>query len=142
MFVRYNPAHSLGQTLAIMNDVRRQFDQLLGSNAAWSPTFPRLDAIENESDYQLTAEVPGLTTEALQLSVQGDVLTIKGERQTPVPQGYRVLRQERTPFRFERSVSLPRDVDPEHITAKLEDGLLRLTLPKRARANRQITINV
>ena len=91
------------------------------------PTFaPRVDVYENEQEYLLLADLPGIGQEELSLSTHDDELTIEGRPEAKEPTaGY-------TPARYRRSFDLPTDVDRDQIDAELSAGVLRLRLPKAA----------
>mgnify|MGYP003702070681 CR=1 FL=1 len=87
--------------------------------------------------------VPGLAEDDLKVEVQGDVLSVSGERKAEAPDGYRVHRSERGSRRFTRSFGLPCRVDSERTTASLRDGLLTVTMDKHADAQpKQISVSV
>lgn len=92
---------------------------------------PRFELSENDDDFALTADLPGIDAGDLELTVEDGVLTVKGERDLSLPEGYEARRQERSSLRFERSIELGDRVDAEGVEAKLEDGVLTVTLPKR-----------
>ena len=92
-------------------------------------------------DLLIRAEVPGFNAEDLQVSFEQNTLLIRGERKDAVPEGYGVLRKERSALRFSRAFALPARIDPEKIEAKLQNGILELRLPKAAE-ERPRTISV
>ena len=106
---------------------------------------PALELTASEREYRLTAELPGLKEEDVDVSVADGVLTLKGEKREEQEQkneGY--LLSERRYGSFERRVSLPSDVDPEKISAEFKKGVLTITLPKDEQASgrsRKISIN-
>ena len=104
---------------------------------------PAVDIHESDEAFTLFVQVPGMKAEDVLVDVEKNVLTIKGERreETEVDEeGFR--RIERYRGTFSRSFTLPQTVDDEAIDAKLEDGVLRLVLPKRsAPGARRIAIN-
>jgi HSP20 family protein len=103
--------------------------------------FPRLTFSDAGANLVLQADVPGLGERDVQLSIHQDVLTLTGERKTDAPSGYLAHRQERAPFKFARSFSLPCKVDPEKSAATIKDGVLTITLAKAVEAQpRQIAI--
>ena len=103
--------------------------------------YPRVTLEDNGAAYVLRAEVPGLTEKELDLNVEGDTVTIKGERTTNVPEGYSVHRRERATQRFARSFSLPAQVDSERAEASLQHGVLTVTIPKAQQAQpRKISV--
>lgn len=96
---------------------------------------------ESDDAFTLRASLPGLSSEDLSLEVENGTLKLSAKRSTEVPEGYTALRRERGALSFERSFRLGSKVDAESIEAKLEHGVLTITLPKRAEQKpRQISI--
>lgn len=126
----------------LMNDVWRQFDSFFGREPVAFPfgsaRGPRFYVERTEDGIRLTAEVPGLRPEALKLSVEGRKLRVSGERDDQVPEGYQVRRTERPAIRFERVFELPEDIDGQAAAARLKDGILTLTMPKRPEAQPRV----
>lgn len=129
-------------------EVDRLFDDLfrgsvpsfgLGrSLAAW----PNVEFSETDRDIRITAEVPGMSDKDVELLVEDGVLTIRGEKKSETndkDRGY----SERYYGRFERRIALPSNVDEQGANATFRDGLLTVTLPKSAEAERgrRIPIN-
>lgn len=99
------------------------------TTADWRPL---VDIREDEQGYLIEAELPGLKREQVKVSVQDEVLTVSGQREAGTVQDEdRVHRIERTYGSFERRFALPEEVDPAGISAKFEDGILKLRLPRR-----------
>jgi HSP20 family protein len=92
--------------------------------------FPRVSVDDAGSELRLRAEVPGVTLDELDVSLEQSTLTIRGQRRSDAPEGYSVHRQERGPLAFARSFSLPCRVDADKVVATLENGVLELTMPK------------
>ena len=105
---------------------------------------PAVDVIENEADYTLRADLPGLTEQDIAIELDDDVLTVSGERRSEHEEhagGY--YRIERGSGAFSRSLRLPEGIDPESITARFERGVLEVTVPKPAqRTPRKVAITV
>ena len=80
------------------------------------------------------AEVPGFTDKDVQLAFDRNVLTLSGERGSALPEGYTVVRRERPALKFARTVRFGVPIDVDGITAVVKDGVLTVTLPKRAKA--------
>ena len=96
---------------------------------------PAVDVVEGDKDFQITAEMPGLEKSDVELTVSGDVLTIKGEKREETEtkeKDYRL--SERRYGAFTRSFSLPSGTDTDKIEAKFEKGILHITLPKTKEA--------
>jgi len=121
---------------------RRELDRLFGDfeRAASGPN-PRLTLNEEGASFVLQADVPGLTEQDFDISVEGSTVTLRGERKVVMPEGYTAHRRERGTVSFARSFELPTRVDSEKVTATLKNGVLTLTLPKAAEAQpRQISV--
>ena len=92
---------------------------------------PRIDIAETGKGYELTADMPGLGEQDVEVSVANDVLTITGERSyEQESDGRNVHLSERGFGTFKRSFSLPEDVDQDNIQARLKNGVLAVLLPK------------
>ena len=94
---------------------------------------PAADLVVTEEDVTVVMDVPGFRHEDLTIELLGDVLTVRGERSLPYEsaEGRRTWqRLERGFGRFERSIQVPKGLDPDRIDASLTDGVLTLHLPK------------
>ena len=103
----------------------------------------KVDVAESNGAYTVTAELPGVKKEDIQVTIDGSAVTLAAEvkREKEVTQDERVLHTERTFGKVSRSFSLPQEVDESKAEAKFKDGVLELTLPKKAAAQRkQISI--
>ena len=103
----------------------------------------KVDVAEKNGAYTVTAELPGVKKEDIQVTIDGAGVTLTAEvkREREVTQDERVLHTERTFGKVSRSFSLPQEVDEAKAEAKFRDGVLELTLPKKAAAARkQVTI--
>ncbi len=106
------------------------------------PTRRGFTVHETDEAFSLKAALPGLSPEDLSLEVAEGRLKLSASRSNEAPEGYRALRRERSNVAFERSFQLGHKVDPEGIEAAFENGILTVTLPKRAEQKaRQITIS-
>jgi HSP20 family protein len=101
---------------------------------SYSPgVFPLINVTEDDNAITLTAELPGVKVEELELSIKSDTLTLKGEKKIAErPQEANFFRKERVEGKFSRSFSLPVRIDPEKSTASLKNGILTVVLPKSA----------
>lgn len=110
-----------------------------------SGALPRvkLDVTESDGAYQVTADLPGVKKEDIQVAIDGAQVTLSAEvkREKDVAEGERLLHSERVYGKVTRSFSLPQELDEAKAEAKFRDGVLELTLPKKAAAARKaITI--
>jgi HSP20 family protein len=96
-----------------------------------SAAFPAINAWTNEDEEVVTAELPGVDPDAIDLSVTNDVLTISGESKTAQPdETVRYHRRERMEAKFSRSIQLAFPVVSDRVTAAYENGVLTVTLPR------------
>ncbi len=93
--------------------------------------YPAIDILETDKEYEVQVELPGVRKEDIDVRLSNRVLTIKGEKKCEKHKEERGRRMiERSYGSFERSFSLPEDIDETKINASYEDGILRLTIPK------------
>lgn len=92
--------------------------------------FPLVNIFEDQDNYFLTAEIPGLAEKDLDLSVVSDQVTIKGERKLEQKEDVNYHRRERSGGAFSRVVSFADRIDPEKVEASLKNGVLTLKLTK------------
>lgn len=93
--------------------------------------FPPVNIFTSENDVIVTSEIPGVNPDDIDLSVTGDILTIKGKRPQPeLKEGQSWQRRERSGGEFYRTIQLPFDVDSGHVEAGYTKGILRITLPR------------
>jgi len=112
-----------------------------GGLTAWAPA---VDIYETEHQLVVNADLPDIKPEELDIRVENNILTIRGERKFEKKVNENnYLRLERTYGSFSRSFSLANTVDSEAIKADYKDGVLTLTIPKREEAKpKQIKVNV
>jgi HSP20 family protein len=135
---------TLGNRISrMLNDAFSGADSLYhdSATAAW---VPPVDVLEETDAIRIMAELPGVRTEDVKISVEGNVLTVHGTKQQLAEERTeRVHRYERTYGAFERTFTLPATVDAEHIKAGYDNGVLTITLPKVEQAKpRQIQVEV
>jgi len=94
-------------------------------------SFPALDIAEYENETVIVAELPGLKKEDVKITFEEDVLTLSGERKPyEIPQDARVLINENRVRTFNRSIRFGHDVDANRISADLQNGMLKIVVPK------------
>ncbi|MEW6687929.1 MAG: Hsp20/alpha crystallin family protein [Pseudomonadota bacterium] len=104
---------------------------------------PRVEVAEKNGAYIVSAELPGVRKEDIQVDIDGAQVTLSAEvkREKEVRDGERVLHSERSYGKLSRSFTLPQELDEAKAEARFRDGVLELTLPKKAAAARKaITI--
>jgi HSP20 family protein len=114
------------------NDERAQMEQFV---------TPVSSVIEDGDGYMLQVEMPGVNKEGLEISVENNELTILGRRSLPMIDGTLIHRESR-PENFRRTFELDPSIDTGKISAKIEQGVVTLTLPKAEQVKpRKITVN-
>lgn len=128
--VRFRPFQNVGLH-QLRGEVDRIMDECLaGRVPGFQATGPATDVAERDQALVVEMDLPGYRHEDLDISVIGSELTIKGHRPEPVTEGVNYLRRERTAAEFARTIHLPVEVNVEGVTADLDQGVLRITLPK------------
>ncbi len=121
-------------------------DALLGERAKSEPQpwHPPVDAVESESHYEITAELPGVNSTGVKVLVRDGVLTLSGERPVvPAAEGVKTHLSERHSGAFQRRFTLPKDADGERVSAAFKNGLLTVSVPKREEVKpREIEIQI
>ena len=132
-----------GEMDRLQREVNRLFEPAARTAGRRQGDFPAVNIWTGEDDALLTAEIPGVNPEKIEVSVKNDTVTIRGARETDVvKKGESYLRQERGAGTFVRSFSLPYDVDGDKVTAQYRMGILQLTLPRsEADKPKKIAVN-
>jgi|SRR4249919_1081678 len=136
---RWEPLNELEQ---MTERVRRMLEQTF-SGFGWSPQLteragwcPLVDLEETDDAYVVDAELPGVKREDVNVELVGNELSITGEIKEPERKGT-VRRQSRRTGRFAYRVALPSHLEPEKVEAKLDGGILKVTVPKSEVAQRR-----
>ena len=144
--VKWSPMRELFDTRRGLNSLVDGFfspSRVFGENEdlwAWNPA---VDIFEEKDNIVVKAELPGVSKEGISVDVKGRLLTIKGERSSDneVKEGD-YYHRERTFGRFQRTITLPGEVDPDAIKAEYSDGVLKITVAKpEAHKPKQITVH-
>ena len=111
-----------------------------GERAEEQFIVPAATVLENAEGYTLEVEMPGVNKESLEMWVENNELTVTGRRSMPVVEGT-LLHRESRPENFRRTFELDPSIDSEKISAKIEQGVVSLTLPKAEQVKpRKITV--
>jgi HSP20 family protein len=112
-------------------EVNRLFGE--NSNVVTSDWVPLVDIKEEKERFVLHADLPGVPRDSIDITMEGGVLSIRGERTLgEVEEGSEYKRVERAHGTFYRRFSLPEEADPENINARSTEGVLEVVIPKRA----------
>jgi HSP20 family protein len=124
---------TLAEPFSPLYQPSRDLDRVLGRNGGVAGFVPAADVVVSDEDVTVTMDVPGLRVDDLDIELENDVLTVRGERTYPYAtdgetRGWE--RIERGFGRFERSLQVPRGLDPDAIEASLDAGVLTLRILK------------
>lgn len=118
---------------SLFDDVRKGFDELTTIEL-----HPAIDIIESDGELKITAELPGLKPEDVEVHVDGESLIISGEKTTAREDAGKTWRlSERTYGAFSRTVPLPKGADAAAMKASMTDGVLAITMPRPAASDRK-----
>ena len=143
--MQYDPWRKLQQ---LQREMGTLFDPLLGTTdesatIATSDWVPAVDIKEEDTQFLVVADIPGVAPENIEVKMENGMLSIKGERKEEhkeEKEGYQ--RIERSCGTFHRRFTLPETADPEGITARSNNGSLEVTIPKREAPAQSRRINV
>jgi HSP20 family protein len=133
---RRNPFEEIEE---MMNRMSRQFEESMGRSELGQLTGREggaaVDVADRDDELVVTADLPGFTTEEIDLTLRGDELRIDAEHEQETEEGGerdegRYIRKERRHQSVSRSVTLPEEVDEENVSAEYRNGVLTVTLPK------------
>lgn len=132
MFYRRYSIPSIQKDLdRIQREMNRLFDDSYSSPTHGLRAFPRLNVWADENSALVTAEIPGITPDEIEIIITGDTLTLKGERAMPdLPESAKYHRQERSYGFFSRNLELPFNISADDVSAKFTDGVLEILLPR------------
>ncbi|MFN0158596.1 MAG: Hsp20/alpha crystallin family protein [Bacteroidota bacterium] len=152
--IRWNPTRELSafpaDMLTMQREINRMFDGVFrggiqdeGSlfSTTWSPA---VDIAEHDTEYVVKVELPGINKDDVKITMQNNILTIRGEKkQEKETKESNLYRVERAYGSFRRSFTLPATVKGDKIEASYNDGILSITLPKADEAKpKQIEVKV
>ena len=121
-------------------DMQRLFDSMEGATKAVAGVFPPHNVSQNADNYYVRAEMPGVKLDDIELTALRNKLSISGKREIAEEKAS-YHRREREGGTFSRSITLPSDIDGEHVEARFDNGLLTVVLPKVEEAKpRSVTI--
>jgi HSP20 family protein len=128
----------------IHRQIDRMFDRFLGSAAVFGGGYPAINVQEDDERIVASVEIPGIDPAKVNVTVAGDVMTVRGTRETlNEEQSRNARRRERPCGSFTREILLPVQVDADRVEATYEHGILGVVMPKAAQAKpKQIAVQV
>jgi len=123
----------------VLEEFNEEFDYPLWPSMLTSPPrFPAIDVREEEKQYVVMADLPGMSRDEVNVLVGDGILDISAKRQQESEEekeGY--VRKERGYYSFHRRLALPEDADEEGVDAKLDEGVLKLSIPKKKKEDKE-----
>ncbi len=132
---------------ATLLGLQRAMDNVMGSDwfgsrTSGSGAFPLINVFNDGDDFVVVAEVPGVKKEDLDVQVRGDTLRIRGKKTIAYDENASIHRRERAAGEFDRTLTLPDDIEAAKVSADYRDGVLTLRLPRAESAKpRNVNIN-
>jgi HSP20 family protein len=131
MYRRYRIPNMWREVDRLQHDMNRLFDEFSPMRLRVAPTYPALNVWNSDQGLTITAEVPGVSPDDIEISVVGDSLTLSGMRKPEeLNEGARYHRQERGYGKFSRVLRLPFAVSVEQIEANFKNGVLSIHMPR------------
>lgn len=142
--VRYNSALNDFVPTTFSNLIDRFFTESAGRAGGSAYSFvPRVDIVEDEKAFEIHAAVPGMNKEDFRIDLNDNLLTLSGERKFTKERKENNFHSFETQYgTFSRSFSLPENVDASKITAKYNNGILEITIPKDEKKVLKSTVKV
>jgi HSP20 family protein len=142
--VRYNSALNDFVPTSFSNLIDRFFNESVSRSGGSAYSFvPRVDIVEAEKAFEIHVAVPGMKKEDFKLDLNDSLLTISGERKFTKEKKENNFHSIETQYgTFSRSFTLPENVDSSNITAKYENGILEINVPKDEKKTLKTTIKV
>jgi HSP20 family protein len=135
MYQYLYPGDIFAELDRMQRDVQRLFGQVPSIRGVGGTSFPALNVGGTQESVEIYAFAPGLDPARIDVNIERGVLTISGDRQPDLPAEsaqVAVHVNERFSGRFSRAVSLPDDLDPSQVAAKYSDGVLHVSIKRRA----------
>jgi HSP20 family protein len=116
-----------------IDDMMREFSLMSGLRGVEAEPRIRMDVEETDKDYVITADIPGMKKEDIKVAIEGNTVSIQAQTATEQEQkeGRNIVRRERYLGQQYRSFTLPQEIDDKSAQAEYENGVLKLSLPKK-----------
>jgi len=127
----------------LMNITKKEDNKNIESTRGYLYYVPATDIYENDNEYKMIFDLPGIEKEDINIKIEKDILTLTAENKKEPAEGYEVLREEMEFCGYQRSFNLNGIVDTEKIVADYTNGTLIVTLPKKEeQKTKEIKINI
>lgn len=131
MYRRYRIPSRWREMDRIQSEMNRLFEAYSPVRTRVAPSYPAVNIWSNEDGLVISAEVPGINTEDINISVVGETLTLSGARKPEdLGEGTRYHRHERGNGKFSRVIELPFPIDVDNVQATFKNGILDISMPR------------
>ena len=131
MYQRFRSPSFWQEMNRLQKEMNRLYSNIPTSRSRTAQSYPAINVWADENSALITAEIPGINKEELEVNVTGDTLTISGERKPDVlPDTAYYHRRERSFGKFSRNIQLPYTININKVKASFMNGLLEITLPR------------
>ncbi|MBL0146245.1 MAG: Hsp20/alpha crystallin family protein [Chitinophagaceae bacterium] len=123
----------------MFEDFFKPWNELVDTGNLWGRTLnvPAVNIIENKDEYKVSLAVPGMKKDDFKIDIEGNMLTISSEKEeSKEEKEKKFTRKEYNYSCFSRSFTLPEEINKEKIEAKYEEGVLKITLPRKEEAKK------
>ena len=125
--------------MSLVSDLDRMMDSFFKDIPQWESRQPRVDIVREEDRYVLTAELPGVSEDQVEIKVEENLLVISSSVEKEVEkEDLKYLLRERSSASFKRSFVLPKDVDTDSINAVFNNGILTLNMKVSEKAKPRV----
>lgn len=131
-YIKHNRLPNMWRDMdRFQQEMNRLMEQSFGTRAGLGSNDPLMNVYTNEDQAIVTAELPGVSADEVEISVIGETITIQGDRKPDEVETEKTIhRQERISGRFNRSIELPFPVETDHVQASMKNGILTIQLPR------------
>ena len=113
----------------------------MGTRTSGRGAFPPINVFRRGEDFTIVAELPGVQKEELDIQIKGDQVRIQGRKSTECDEEVSVHRRERGAGKFDRTLSVPAEIDADRVRAEFRDGVLAVHLP-RAESDKARSVSI
>lgn len=131
MYRRFRTPSIWREMNRMQSEMDKLFNEVSPRRVRTAPNYPAVNIWADEDSALVTAEIPGIEKDDLEINVTGDTLSISGERKLDeIPEGAQYHRRERGSGKFSRDIQMPYTVDAKNVKASFKNGVLEIELPR------------
>ena len=116
-------------------------EDLFSGTSLTAKRYIPLSIFDSEHTVLIRASLPGFSKDQIMIEIESTILKLKADKKEEIPEGFKTLMHEASSVTLSRSIELPTEIDIQAVKAKMEDGVLEITLPKLTPARKMVTID-